>query len=572
MRRLGWQSALLAGTCATLIVLILEIATRGLWQVRTLPERVMEWLLLFIPLDVFEHLLAVLGTDAKGYALIGITIGMSVVLVGIGAMVARSRMHRYVVLALGPALWLIAMLIVLPLTGAGAFGSGGVVSPGLTALSYLLVFTGYATTLEATRWILGASGRRVRRRDVAAERRALLSGLAATVGAGVLARLVAPDGGQIQSDLPLAEAPVAALESTPMALPTAPAASPSATSVVVATLQPTAGGRELAREKDGVLVAAGRTPGRLASLITRTADFYVVSKNPVADPTLDSTAWRLVVDGEVARPVQVDYATLRALPAVDIVKTLECISNLTANCEITRFGCDLISTAHWRGARVRDVLALAGGINSRATDLVCVSADEFSAAIPAGLADDPEALLVYEMNGAPLPHEHGFPVRLLVPGRYGMKNPKWLVHLRAVAQHEADWYEQRNWNRDGVVQTMSRIDVPAGGSVVPAGRQTLAGIAYAGDRGPVRVEFSQDGGASWHPTDLLEPMAGRDALVRWASTIDLAPGRRVTFTVRAIDGTGEVQTDVFRLPQPDGGTGRHTISVSVLEPTASSRP
>ena len=120
--------------------------------------------------------------------------------------------------------------------------------------------------------------------------------------------------------------------------------------------------RPLERGADGVLTAGGRPPGALSPAITPTDAHYVVTKNAIADPILDAATWRLIIDGEVSRPVQVDFATLRRLPAVEQTKTLECISNLTAMCELAAFGCDLISTAVWRGARLADVLALAGGL------------------------------------------------------------------------------------------------------------------------------------------------------------------------------------------------------------------
>jgi DMSO/TMAO reductase YedYZ molybdopterin-dependent catalytic subunit len=207
-----------------------------------------------------------------------------------------------------------------------------------------------------------------------------------------------------------------------------------------------------------------------------------------------------------------------------------------------------------------DVLALAGGLNTSAVGLACLSTDEFSAGLPMSVADDPETLIAYEMNAQPLPREHGFPARLLVPGRYGMKNPKWLVGIRVMSQEYAGWYEQRNWNKDGIVKTMSRIDAPADGAMLSPGEQRVAGIAYAGDRGISQVELGSDG-ATWQAARILEPMAGKDAMLRWESTFVVPPSGRVMLTVRATDGTGEVQTEEFQLPQPDGASGRHTITV-----------
>jgi DMSO/TMAO reductase YedYZ molybdopterin-dependent catalytic subunit len=319
--------------------------------------------------------------------------------------------------------------------------------------------------------------------------------------------------------------------------------------------------RRLARDKDGSLTAAGRPRGELAPPITANPDFYVVTKNAVADPLIDAALWRIVIDGEVNRPVQVDYRTLRALPPVEVTKTLECISNFTAGCSLASFGCDLISTARWRGARLSDVLDLAGGLKPSAVGLACLSTDEFSAGLPPDVIDDPETLIVYEMNGEPLPREHGFPARLLVPGRYGMKNPKWLVGIRAVTQEHQGWYEQRNWNKDGIVKTMSRIDVPLDGARLTAGEQRLAGIAYAGNRGLARVDFTTDGG-TWQTARILEPTLGTDAMVRWEAMFVVPARGSITVTMRATDGLGEAQTEEFQLPQPDGASGRDSITVT----------
>ena len=322
-----------------------------------------------------------------------------------------------------------------------------------------------------------------------------------------------------------------------------------------------AAARQLQRDKDGALTAAARMPGTLAALVTPTEAHYVVTKNAVADPVLDAEHWRLIIDGEVGRPVQLDYQTLRQLPAIELAKTLECISNFTAMCHLAFFGCDLISTARWKGARLRDVLSLAGGIKAGVVSLQIRCGDEYSSSIPPELALDPDSLLVYEMNGEVLPRQHGYPARLLVPGRYGMKNGKWIVGIRALRTEHVDWYGQRGWSRAGIVRTMSRIDVPADAAQIAAGRHQIAGIAYAGDRGVAGVEFSSDGGQRWHPTVFLDPPLGRDAWVRWQGEFDIQAGQELTLTSRAIDGSGEVQTDVFSLPQPDGGSGRHAIQV-----------
>jgi len=460
-----------------------------------------------------------------------------------------------------------------PLTGGGFFATGLVLSPLLVNAGYLLVFLAYASVLVAAHLLL-LEAEPIKRGQPGEDRRALLAGLAATLGALGVARVIGRDGGIVASNLPLASPPIRA----PAPLPTPDAATaaeptsaprPVATPTVAASVNtpiaeplPVPADRQLARNQDGSLTAAGRPSGTIAPRITANQDFFVVTKNAVGDPLVDAAGWRLIVDGEVGSPVQIDFRTLRALPSVEVTKTLECISNFTAQCNLAAFGCDLISTARWRGVRLRDVLDLAGGLKPGVVSLAFVSVDEFSAGLPPEIAMDKEALIVYEMNGEPLPREHGYPARLLVPGRYGMKNPKWLAIIRALSQDYLGWYEQRNWNRDGIVKTMARIDVPADGAQLSPGAQRIAGIAYAGTRGIMLVEYSADGGRTWTEAAPLEPPPGKDAMVRWEGSFTLAEGEAVTLIVRATDGDGDVQAAQFTLPQPDGASGRHAIQVS----------
>jgi DMSO/TMAO reductase YedYZ molybdopterin-dependent catalytic subunit len=281
----------------------------------------------------------------------------------------------------------------------------------------------------------------------------------------------------------------------------------------------------------------------------------VVTKNAGGDPELKAEDWRLLVDGEVQRSFQLDYATLRRLPSVQITKTLECISNFVGKPELAPFGAELISTAEWKGVAVRDILALTGGPRPDAAWLAVISADEYTSALPMDVAMDPATLLVYEMNGDVLPYEHGYPARLLVPGRYGMKNPKWVIGMRPMSREFLDWYGQRNWSKDAVVRTMSRIDSPAADTVLVAGANVLSGVAYAGVRGIQRVEFTWDGGETWHDADFVEQQPGADAWVRWRGSFNYVPGSRVALLARATDGSGAVQEQAFTLPEPNGGTG-----------------
>jgi DMSO/TMAO reductase YedYZ molybdopterin-dependent catalytic subunit len=211
--------------------------------------------------------------------------------------------------------------------------------------------------------------------------------------------------------------------------------------------------------------------------------------------------------------------------------------------------------------RLTSILDLAGGAKPDTSVVAAIAADEYTSAFPWQVAMDPETLLVYEMNGEVLPYEHGYPARLLVPGRYGMKNAKWVIGLRPLQRDFVDWYGQRNWTRDAVINTMSRIDLPTRDAELSPGRYNIAGIAYAGTRRIRLVEFSTDGGESWQRADFVEPPIGHDVWVRWIGEFTLERDARLTLVARATDGTGMLQTEAFVLPQPDGSSGWPSLDV-----------
>ena len=291
----------------------------------------------------------------------------------------------------------------------------------------------------------------------------------------------------------------------------------------------------------------------LSPAITPLADFYVVSKN-VADPEVDLARWRLRVIGRVRRPLDVDLAALRSRPAVRMVSTLECISNDVWG--------PYISTGEWIGLRLRDLLLEAEPVDPL-VDVVLRAADEYSDSIPFSVALDPAVLLAYGLNGESLPREHGFPLRLVVPGIYGMKNVKWITEIELVDFDYLGYWQQRGWSDSAIVQIHSRIDTPRGGSVLTVGQEVLVGgIAFAGTRGIQRVEVSVDGGATWRPAELESPLSPY-SWVRWWITWRPNQEGRARLVVRAWDGDGRLQEERERPPLPDGATGWHRITVDV---------
>jgi DMSO/TMAO reductase YedYZ molybdopterin-dependent catalytic subunit len=541
-------------------------------QVRSIPERMLEWSLLFVPLDVFESALQRFGFSAKRYALYFGVVLMLGVLTWLGAFALRRGWSTLGLFGVGIGLWLFAMLIVMPLTSAGFFAMALLEGARSNVLGYLGVGLVYAAVLALARGYL-LQQERSPERTWASRRWALslLGGGFGVLGVSYVLDAIYPH----RTGLPVLvvadpqePVPSGGLEE-PNPHPNVVAAAASPLPVVDATPVATrAAGlpepgvaRALPRDQDGAVLPSGRRPGELPDLVTANDNFYIVTKNAGGDPVLHPDDWRLVVDGEVQRAFELDYTALRKLPTVEITKTLECISNLVDKCELAPFGCDLISTARWKGVRLADVLSLAGGVKPGATFLATISADEYTTALPLEVAMAPDALLVFEMNGQVLPREHGYPARILVPGRYGMKNAKWVVALRPMRREFVDWYGQRQWSREALVKTMTRIDVPAREARLQAGAQRISGVAYAGDRGVQKVEFSSDGGETWETAELVEPAAGRDAWVRWISRFSIAAGEDATLMARATDGAGNLQSQPFTLAQPDGAGGWNTIKV-----------
>ena len=175
---------------------------------------------------------------------------------------------------------------------------------------------------------------------------------------------------------------------------------------------------------------------------------------------------------------------------------------------------------------------------------------------------DDRTLLVYEMNGEPLPVEHGFPLRIYIPDHYGMKQPKWIIRMEAIDHKGKGYWVDRGWNERAIVKTTSVVDSIAAGDVVPQSRIVpVGGIAYAGARGISKVEVQVDNGL-WEAAELRNPALSPLTWVQWRFQWQAEEGRH-TFRVRAYDGTGTLQEIGPNSPHPDGATGIHSKSVRI---------
>lgn len=286
---------------------------------------------------------------------------------------------------------------------------------------------------------------------------------------------------------------------------------------------------------------------------TSNDDFYLIHAG-LSVPTIEPDDWSLRIHGMVERELVLSYDDLVSRQFTEAWVTLACVSN--------EVGGDLVGNAWWSGVRVADLLAEAG-VRAGADAVKQTSEDGWTCGTPlAALTDDRNALLAVAMNGRPLPIDHGFPVRTVVPGLYGyVSATKWVVDLEVTrfADFEAFWTE-KGWSELGPVKIASRIDVPRGDDDVVAGPVVVAGVAWAQHTGIAAVEVAVDGGA-WQDAELAATPSV-DTWVQWTATVDLEPGDHV-LRVRATDLEGTVQTGVVARPVPDGATGWHEVKVTV---------
>lgn len=291
----------------------------------------------------------------------------------------------------------------------------------------------------------------------------------------------------------------------------------------------------------------------VGSEITDNRVFYRVDIDPVP-PQLDFEKWNLRVYGKVSNPLSFNKDGFMALPTKDKYATLECVSN-------TIFPpAALISNAKWTGVPLATLLKQAE-LSSDATYVVFHCADGYTVGIPVDRAIQFGSLLAYKMNDQFLPNEHGFPLRAIIPGIYGMMNAKWITDIEATDQVYLGYWQERGWSNDARVKTTSLIHFPRDNATV-GGYLPIAGIAFAGDRGISKVEVSTDNGSTWNEATLKQPRSPYSWRI-WAYEWTPQAKGVHTLIVRAYDGTGQLQTPSLIPPFPDGASGYHSIHVTV---------
>jgi DMSO/TMAO reductase YedYZ molybdopterin-dependent catalytic subunit len=293
-------------------------------------------------------------------------------------------------------------------------------------------------------------------------------------------------------------------------------------------------------------------PG-LSSFITPDSNFYRVD-TALLVPEVDPGTWQLRIHGMVQRELTLTFDELLRRPLIEDYVTLTCVSNPV--------GGPYVGNALWLGASLADLIRQARPL-ADASQLLCTSVDGFTSGTPLEVVlDGRDALLAVAMNGQPLPVEHGFPARMVVPGLYGyVSATKWVtdIEVTTFASASAYWV-QRGWSQQAPIKTESRIDVPAGGATLAPGRTPVAGVAWAQHKGIAAVEVRVDAG-SWQEARLAA-VPDIDTWRQWVWEWDATPGNHV-LEARATDKTGYTQTAVQAPPPPNGASGYPSVSVTV---------
>jgi DMSO/TMAO reductase YedYZ molybdopterin-dependent catalytic subunit len=462
-----------------------------------------------VPAGVKQLVIGLFGTADKIVLIVTIVLVLLVIAAIAGILESRRPPYgRLLVVLLGA----IALFAALSRSSASTLDA----VPAVVAMGVAAVALTVLTTRLPSRALSAAES------DAGPDRRRFLVYTGATAGIGFLALI----GGQVGAAATRAADAARALFVLPAASVRAPRIPAGAS-----------------------LDVAGITP-----LITRNADFYRID-TALSVPRIDPTAWRLKITGMVETEVEIDFAELLALPLEESTTTLACVSNYV--------GGDLIGNATWLGYPIRELLARAKPY-SDADMVLSRSQDGFTAGTPIeALTDGRNSILAVGMNGESLPLEHGYPVRMVVPGLYGyVSATKWVVELKLTRfDQEQGYWTPRGWSELGPVKLSSRIDVPRAGTSVSAGSVVIAGVAWSQHVGVSAVAVQIDDGP-WQDATLADAISV-DTWRQWAFTWADATTGNHSVTVRATDAEGLVQTSTIADVAPNGATGLHAVEVSV---------
>jgi DMSO/TMAO reductase YedYZ molybdopterin-dependent catalytic subunit len=492
----------LAGVATGMAGIAVSHAATMLLGIRATPLlAVGESVIEITPGPVAEGLIRLVGQNDKPLLVTGVTIALLALSAWAGTLAPGGQGRSVVVFVL-----------------MGAVGVAAVATrPGASTYDVVPVLAGTLTWIVVLALLVDHLGRQYERREPDEARRRFLVVAGVVAGAAVVTGFAGQVAGASRRKVASAR--------KLLRLPVTRGAVPSGVDVGL----------------DGV--ASWRTPN---------STFYRIDTALVV-PNIDPMDWKVRIHGMVDREVTLTYQDLLDRELTEDWVTLCCVSN--------EVGGGLIGNAWWSGVRIADVLAEAG-VQPGANAVLQTSHDGWTCGTPIEvLTDDRNAMLAIAMNGEPLPVEHGFPVRMVVPGLYGyVSATKWVVDLKVSRFDEfTAYWTSRGWSAQGPVKTQSRIDVPRDGGKVGAGTVRIGGSAWAQHTGIDKVEYRLDGGP-WMQAEL-----GRvptvDSWVQWTASAEVPAGSH-TLAVRATDKSGYTQTGVRTDVAPDGATGWHTVEFS----------
>ena len=507
----AWAAALAGAAGVGVALAVGEVLSALTRAVPSPIEAVGQQVIPVTPPGVVQWAIATFGTNDIAVLNGGTTV--LALLIGVAAGLAARRRP------------LVAALLFVAFAAAGLLATAVDGQANLLATAAVLIVA-VATGLLTLRWLLASATPAPAREDrsdgePAIDRRRFLT---ATAGIGAAAVVAAATGRNVlRGSLAVVDPDQVALPEPARALPPPP--------------------------ETASLDVSGISP-----LYTPNDRFYVID-TAVRTPQIAPEDWSLRIHGMVGQEVVLTYDDLLASDLEEVDATIACVSN--------EVGGDLVGNARWLGTRL-DALLERAGVQDGAEQILGRSSDGFTAGFPVEAAfDGRDALLAVGMNGAPLPTEHGFPARLIVPGLYGyVSATKWITEIELTTWDVEGYWVPRGWAREGPIKTQSRIDVPSAGDQVDggAGEVVLAGVAYAPTRGVEAVEIRIDSG-DWQEAELAEALTDR-TWVQWAARVALDVGEHAV-EVRAIDADGDTQPAGPAPPAPDGAEGYHRVSFRV---------
>lgn len=508
------------------------------------PESALEAFLKIIPEKVQEPSIQQLGTFAGKFGLILATIVSALVYGAFAILFEKwyfprftsrsiSRLEKFLIYSIIPFLFF--GLVVLPLSGDSVFGiSSSFASSSSMWLFPLSLLFGNAIYGVSLNWLYGddipiskAKQPAPQRKEVpAVSRRSFIE--KGVLALGALALLVTGIDGFLTS--------------------------PQGTTTTGSQT-----GTPIDTDNEPSIFQDPRLANLVDSEVTSDDQFYQVDID-IFTPSVNASTWALQVTGLVQNPKTYTLSDLQALPKATEYNTFECVSNDVNG--------NLISNAEWGGVKLSDLFSDMGGVSEGAVYVVFYSVDGYSVGIPLAKALMPDSMIAYEMNYDSLPQDHGYPLRAVIPGLYGMMSAKWIRKISVINTSYQGYWQTRGWSNVGTVQTLTFITTPSDGSSqslsVNNGTVVVGGYAYAGDRGISNVEVSIDGGKTWQQA-VLKPPISNDTWALWAFEWATTNTGSINVYARATDGTGSLQTSTQTGNFPSGATGYASISIRVTK-------